>query len=62
MLVSSSVTQADHDDDHAGDVEVAAFEVLVEPGPGAQIECRPFARRAERAIDPLREICWNSAW
>ena len=38
MLVNSRRDQADHDDNHAGDVEVAADEVLVERCPGAEIE------------------------
>ena len=53
MLVNSSVTSADDDHDHAGHEEVAAFQVLVEPGPGAQFErgrsCPPDPPRARRA-------------
>ena len=33
MLVNSSVHERDDDHDHAGHEKIAAFEVLVEPGP-----------------------------
>ena len=56
--------QRDHDDDHAGHVEVAAFQVLVEPRPGAQIELARAGAAALRARsnalseDLLRNIAW----